>query len=133
MEAKIKTIAFNIKYLNESTNNTDEVKKAIVHDIHNDLSDMVNTFDHPHSGFRKHPLLTIPLLFSLASFDTVYGHIEVDLNSELPNRSIIGCKLQEILKEYQPLATIDRLTKIKVVSALIPSHTYGCSKYLYLR
>lgn len=114
MEAKIKTILFNINNINGSNNIENEVKKSIVHDIHNDLFDMANIFDHHHSGLKYHPLPAVPLLFSLASIVAVYNR-----------RSIIGCKLQQVLAEYQPLATVDRLTKVKIISALIPAHGYG--------
>lgn len=52
MEAKIKTILFNTNYLNGSAIIENEVKKAIVHDIHNDIFNMINIFDHHHSGFK---------------------------------------------------------------------------------
>lgn len=132
MEAKIKTIIFNIHYLNGSTNIETVVQKSIVHDIHNDLFEMVSTLDHHHSGFKKHPLLAVPIVFSLASFASVYNRIETSLNPKLANRSIIGCKLQQVLREYQPIVTIDRLTNIRIVN-LTPAHLHGSSKYHYLK
>lgn len=117
MEAKIKTILFNCNYLNGSVDIENVVKKSIVHDMHNDILDMVNIFDHPKSEFRKHPLFAVPLLLSISSFVAVYNRIEADFNPQLANRSIVGCKIQHVLQEYQPLATIDRLTKIKIIPA----------------
>lgn len=127
MEARLATIWFNINYLNGSIEIENEVKKSIIHDMHNDLLYMVNIFDHHHSGFRKHPLLAVPFLFSLSPFVAVYNRLEASLNPQLASRSIIGCKIQRSLKEYQPLTIIDRLTKIQIKSTLIPNSGYGDS------
>lgn len=130
MGARMKTISFNIDHLKESNDVEVAVRKSIVHDMHNALLDMVNTIDHPGSDFKKHPLLAVPLLFSLASFVAVYNRIETTFNPQLANRSIVGCKIQRLLDEYKPIVTIDRLTKIKIVSTFIPHPPgyYGDSK-----
>lgn len=129
MESKVKTILFNIDYLNGSADIQSEIKQSIVHDMHNDLFEMVNVFDHHHSNFKKHPLVAAPLLFSIAPLIALYNRIEDSLNPQLAKKSIIGCKIQEVLKEYQPLTTIDRLTKIQITTTHVPPNGYGCSEY----
>lgn len=131
MQARISTILFNINYLNGSIEMENGYKKAIIHDMHNDLLYMVNIFDHHHSGFRKHPLLAVPFLFSLSPIVAVYNRLEASLNPQLANESIIGCKIQQVLKEYQPITIINRLTKIQIKSRLIPNKAYGDSKKFY--
>lgn len=131
MGAKVKTIIFNIRYLNGLPNIGNDLQKAIIHDIHNDLFEIVNMLDHHDSVFKKHPLAAVPMLFSLASFIAVYNRMAALLNPELVKRSLIGCKLQQVLKEFLPIVTIDRLTKMKVLSTFIPANdfSYGYCKY----
>lgn len=125
IESRINTILFNMKCLNESIDIENDVKKSIVHNIHNDLLYVVNVFDHHSTNFKKHPLLAIQILFPLTTFVAVYHNFFLPLNPELANQSTIGCTLKRVLHEYQPLVIVDRLSKIKIVRTFIRKRTYG--------
>lgn len=120
MEASMERIVQNFRYLNESSNSTFKEIISIVHNLHDDFDKLVNQFHHRDAIFRKYPLLAIPPLFTLVSYNTVYNRIESALIPALTSRSDISGKLVNTLIEYRPLAVHHRLNLIKVTDAVDP-------------
>lgn len=118
MEESMRTIAYNLGHLSPNKNLSIESKGAVVHNVHDCLETIISKFAQRSSIFRKYPLIAMPILFALASFVSLFVHIEGAIVPELAKNSLNSCKLFETLLEYRLLAAESRLLKLEIVDTI---------------
>jgi len=114
MEAVMKTISSNINFLKGDLNFTSTSVTAIIHNIHDDISKLANTFSLSTSIFRQYPLLAVKSLFSMATLVSVFQPMQKLLVPALAQASPVTCNFKEVLLEYRTLAATDRIKQLKV-------------------
>ncbi|XP_037048076.1 uncharacterized protein LOC119082620 [Bradysia coprophila] len=118
IEAAMQTVSGNIEFLKNGDDFSSESKIAIVHIIHTELDKIVNKFTDERAIFRRYPLISVPPLFLLSSFISVFDPIKNVIVPALARLSHTSCKLSDTLKEYRSIAIRGRLEKVSVVDQL---------------
>lgn len=116
------TVLFNMHFLSESNDASNQSKVAIVQNIHSSLEQIVNVFEHPQSIFRYHPLTAIPSLFALATLFPLYNRIEAIITPQLAVTSTLSCKFDNVLQEYGTLAEFYRSEKLRALFDITPDN-----------
>ncbi len=111
--AKMATINGHFRTLNQSYVG-DDSKRAIVHDINNEISEVINIFTDRNAIFRRHGALSIGALSVLASVIGIFEPILEIFEPQFARQTFLSCKLEDILREYRFLAVYRRIDKISI-------------------
>lgn len=108
IKARMEVIAQHFRSLNQQ-HLSDDSKRSIVHNINNDISWIIKLFTDEHSIFKRHPLLVIAPLATLASIVGTFEPIVEIFEPQFARQLFLSCKVLDILLEYRLLAVYQRL------------------------
>lgn len=103
-------IVLNDTYLDDFKSKS---RTSIVHAMHNALGEIVNRLDNANSIFRRHALLSVPTLFTLATIISAFEPVMASIVPGLGRHTCQKCKIYEILFEYRAQVAQDRLNQIR--------------------
>lgn len=114
LESTMQTIEQNIPLLDEQKQPDIENRKANALYIQNNINTMMNYFDQRSGLFKKYPLVTAPLLVSLASIIAVFTPLANSLIPIEAKHMQLTCKAHDVLLAYRSRAVFQRTKKLNL-------------------
>lgn len=114
MGAKIETINTYFDYLQNGNDFTSQSNTSLVHNIHSELSTIVNQFVDRNAILRQYPPVAVKILFALAPVIAIFHPILKAIVPALADKTQIACNFYVVLYEYRTLAAEFRMSKTKI-------------------